>query len=89
MALKRADVRAFLDRSWGVLEAATDAHRAEQAQADPEWTWRTAAALREDVARANPGWPTQEDRERDHEHHVRLKALLDRASHELRRRRPS
>ncbi|MFO0550331.1 MAG: hypothetical protein U0271_18195 [Polyangiaceae bacterium] len=88
MPLKPADVRAFLDRPWGMLEAATQEHRAEQAQSDPEWAWQTAQALREEVRRSNPSWPTAEDRARDLEHHVKLKALIDRASHELRRRRP-
>lgn len=87
MALKPADVHAFLDRPWGLLETATEQHRAERSRADPEWTWRTAAALREDVCRSNPGWPSEEDRARDLEHHEQLKALLDRVGHELRRRR--
>lgn len=88
MALKPADVRAFLERPWGMLEAATQEHRAERVREDPEWAWHTAQALREDVCRLNPGWPTEADRARDLEHHVTLKALIDRASHELRRHRP-
>lgn len=88
MALKPADVRAFMERPWGLLEAATEEHRAERAQEDPEWAWHTAQALREEVRRLNPGWPTEEDRARDLEHHVKLKALIDRASHELSRSRP-
>jgi hypothetical protein len=84
-----SSVRAYLDRDWGLLEDDTERHRAAAYQRDPTWAWRTAAALREAVAKANPAWPTPEDREADFAHHLRLRRLLDRASHELaRRRRP-
>lgn len=79
-------VRANLDRDWGPLEAHTERHRAQAYRRDPTWSWRTAAALREAVVKANPSWPTAADRDADFAHHVRLRRLLDRASHEVTRR---
>jgi hypothetical protein len=89
MQLKRADLRAYLDRPWDVLEAATAEHRAAHARRDPEWAWQMAASLRRDVVEANPRWPAAADRKRDLDHHLHLKQLLDRASDALGRRHRS
>jgi hypothetical protein len=86
VALDPTDVRAFLNRPWGLLARETERHRAEMHRRDPEWTARTAAALRDEVSRANSDWPTSDDRAADLEHHLELRALFDRISHALRRR---
>ncbi|MBX3191887.1 MAG: hypothetical protein KF819_33155 [Labilithrix sp.] len=83
----RSDLRAYLDRPWGDLAVETERHRAKTYREDPEWTWRTAAALREAVTAANPGWPTPADRDADLAHHLHLRSLLDRAAHAFARRR--
>jgi hypothetical protein len=84
--LDPAAVRAYLTRDWGRLTEDAERHRAEMYQRDPEWTWRTAAALRHQVATTNPGWPSAADRDADFAHHQHLRELLDRAAHGLRRR---
>jgi hypothetical protein len=84
--MDRSSVRAYLDRPWGLLEEDAERHRAETYRRDPAWAWRTAAALRHAVQKANPRWPTPADREADFAHHLHLCSLLDRASHELARR---
>jgi len=87
--IDRASAMAFLDRPWAQLEEATAEHRAESHRRDPAWTHKTADALRDAVAKANPGWPTAHDRDADFAHHLELRALLDRAADELSRRRRS
>jgi hypothetical protein len=85
--MDRSSLRAYLDRPWEKLEANTERHRVETYRRDPAWAWRTAAALRAAVSEANPDWPTTEGRAADYNHHVRLRRLLDRASHAITRRR--
>jgi hypothetical protein len=84
--LDPAAVRAYLSRDWDRLADDTERHRAEMHRRDPEWTWRVAAALRHQVAIANPAWPSAHDRDADFAHHIHLRELLDRAAHGLRRR---
>lgn len=80
-------LRAYRDRAWGLLEDDSERQRAEAYQRDPQWSCRTADALRAAVVAANPGWPTAADRDADFAHHLRLKELIDRASRALTRRR--
>ena len=87
MTFRRADVEAYLQRPWGLLEEDAARVRATAYLRDPAWSWRTADALREQVARENPDWPTDADRAADFAHHVELCALLDRTSDALARRR--
>jgi len=83
----RSSLLAYLDRPWAALEEQTEQHRVATYQRDPAWSWRTAAALRQAVCRAQPSWPTPADRAADFEHHVRLRSLLDQVADELTRRR--
>ncbi|GAC1578524.1 MAG: hypothetical protein NVS3B20_09610 [Polyangiales bacterium] len=85
--MDRSQVRAYLDRPWGLLDADAERQRASAYQTDPAWAWRIANGLRSEVCKANPTWPTAADRAADLEHHLHLRSLLDRASHGLARRR--
>jgi hypothetical protein len=72
------DVRAFLDRPWHVFDAAHAKHRRETHEADPGAAFRLSEELWEEVR--HHGYPDGDRRRRDFEHHVRLRALLDRAN---------
>jgi hypothetical protein len=85
--IDESSLRQYLERPWQELTSQTEEHRVAAYARDPEWTWRTAAALREAVVRANPGWPTKESRQEDLAHHLALRSLLSRAAHAFRNRR--
>ncbi len=74
--LDPADLVAFVRRDWGALDAAD---RATRARPPPEEKFRLVNALYAAAKATNPGWPTNADREADLRHHLRLRAIWDRA----------
>jgi hypothetical protein len=79
--LTKESVRAYVDRDWSVFE------RTPRTQ-DPARSHALADALYEAVRRANPGWPTAEDRAADLAAHVRATELYAKI-HDAQRRRGS
>ena len=80
--LDPADLRAYAARDW---DAPARLARAERAAQPVEERVRIAIALYEAAKRTCPGWPTEQDRQEDLAHHLRLRSLLDRAAHVGRR----
>jgi hypothetical protein len=82
--LTKEDVRAFLDRPWHLFEEAHAKHRREAYEVDPGAAFRVSEELWAEVRRH--GYPDAHRRREDFDHHVRLRALLDRANldHEAR-----
>jgi hypothetical protein len=76
--LTREDVRAFLDPPWHLFDEAHAKHRRESYEADPSAAFRVSEELWEEVR--HHGYADGDRRRRDFEHHVRLRALLDRAN---------
>ena len=63
-----------------------DAKAAWWASRDRDAAVRTSWALWGHARRVRPDWPTGEERQADLDHHVRLKAILDRAARAFSRR---
>lgn len=80
--LDPAELRAFARRDWGAPERLA---RAERVARSPERCFELAWELYLAARFACPGWPSEEDRRRDFEHHLAMRALLDRAGHVGRR----
>lgn len=75
-------IREFARRDWGAAAASKAQYWARRFQQDG-WrpAWEASAALLLQVRRHRPEFPTPGDRDLDLQHHVRLRALLDRAAH--------
>jgi len=75
-------LREFARRDWDAA-AASKAHywalRYRLEGSRP--AWEASAALLAQLRRHRPDFPTPRDREADLQHHLRLRALLDRAAH--------
>ncbi len=71
-------LRAFVDRDWSIVARAT---REARAAMPVEEKVRIAIELFEAAQRAVPGWPDDATRRADLAHHLRVRALLDRAAH--------
>lgn len=77
MKLDPDDLRAYARRDWDAPERLSRAARAAETVAQRvERSKQLYAAMR----RTKPGWPTKSDRLEDLRHHLRVKALLDRAA---------
>ena len=79
--MNRLDVEAFVHRDWQAVQASKAAYWAEQFR-DHGWrpAWMAADALWLDVRRAQPHYPSAEDRDRDLADHLKLRADLDKAA---------
>jgi hypothetical protein len=75
--LDPADLRAYAARDWGVVDAAT---REDRARAPVAQKVALGVELYEAARRALPGWPDDDARRADLDHHLRLRRLLDRAA---------
>ncbi len=62
---RKEDVRAFRERNWDAFERAA-------IPLESRTSGRLAADLYEQIRRAQPAWPTQEDRDSDLAAHIRL-----------------
>lgn len=72
-------VRSFLSRDWAA--ASEDKERywaAFKSERGPAAGLRIASALREQVRRARPDWPSESERREDLETHLRLIEVLGR-----------
>lgn len=76
------ELRRYAARDWQAPERLSRAARARAPVAEKV---RIAQALYEAARATRPGWPTDADRRADLEHHLRLKALMERAAHVFRR----
>ena len=81
--MDREAVRAFVRRN---RAAVADAKAGWWAGHDRDAAIRTSWALWEHARWVRPDWPTREERQADVDHHVRLKAILDRAARAFSRR---
>ena len=70
------DLRAYVNRDWSAPERLSRRERAQQPLAEKI---RIAIGLYEAARRTVPGWPDEATRRADFEHHLAVKALLDRA----------
>jgi len=75
--MEREAVRAFVDRN---RAAVADAKAGWWAGRDRQAALRTSWALWKHARTVRPDWPTAQERGADLDHHVSLKALLDRAA---------
>jgi hypothetical protein len=80
-------VAEFVNRDWAAIASAKSAYWAERFQQDG-WrpAWDAADALLVDVRRTQPDYPTERDRASDLDDHLKLLAVLARASHAIARR---
>ncbi|MEM9695892.1 MAG: hypothetical protein AAGA56_25335 [Myxococcota bacterium] len=72
------ELRRYANRDWTAPERM--ARRARAAQSVAERV-QIAIALYEAAKETRPGWPDEATRRADFEHHLEVKALLDRAGH--------
>jgi len=77
MSLDPEALREYAERDW---EAPSRLSLKARAQAPVAEKVRLAVDLYEAHRRTNPGWPSDEQRREDLRMHLRLRALLDRAS---------
>ena len=83
-------IRAFARRDWQAVATSKVAYWAEQfAARGGQPAWDAANALLVDVQRAQPGYPTPDQRHDDFAHHVRVCALMALAAHVFTRRPPA
>lgn len=79
-----AHIRAFAARDHAEVERLKIEHWARlYRESGEQATLDAGHALYEHARRVRPDFPTERDRAEDLAHHVRLKALLDRASRAL------
>jgi hypothetical protein len=79
--MKREDLIAYARRDWAALaEVKRDFQRTRRASDGPASHFAVVDALRAQVHAQRPDYPSAEDRQADLEAHVRLAALLRRAS---------
>jgi len=70
-------VGSFLDRDWALIARSKAQHwRRLFDEKGPGAALRAAEGLRASVRLRHPGWPTEEERARDFDDHVRLAALF-------------
>jgi len=72
------ELRAYANRDWGAPERLSRPVRAAQSV---QTRMRLAIELYESMKSTHPHWPDDATRRADFEHHVRLKALMQRAAH--------
>ena len=75
--MERADLEAFLNRDWGAIQALKERFWVERKrQLTPDEALRIGDALRQQARALRPDWPSDEERQEDLAHHVRVSALL-------------
>jgi hypothetical protein len=76
-----ADIHAFANRDWALVERAkTEQWIRQKATMTPAEILRLQSELIERARLLRPDWPSAEDRQADFEAHVRLSEILQRAS---------
>ncbi|MCC6766965.1 MAG: hypothetical protein IT293_20100 [Deltaproteobacteria bacterium] len=84
--MRPEDIARFARRDWETLEAAkTEQWLEERRRRGVAWCFQVGDALRRQVARQQPTWPTAADREADLETHVRVGKALRRVDRPHRR----
>jgi len=78
MPLDPEHLRAYARREWSRPQALA---RRDRANMTVHERVAMAIALYEAARATRPGWPTDQDRLRDLEHHLRMNRLLDQAAH--------
>jgi hypothetical protein len=74
-------IREFVARDWQAARDAKDAYWSSRiASLGPLEAYRISQALRDQARLQNPSWPDADDRRQDLDSHVRVAALLRRAS---------
>ena len=74
------EIRSYVSRDWAAARESKDAFWAMRiARLGPIEGLRIADELRRQVARQNPGWPSDAERNSDLAAHIRLSDLLGRA----------
>jgi hypothetical protein len=77
----RAELEEYLGRPWSELEDSRRRFWAERYAAEgPAATLAASRVLWQRMKAVRPEWPDEAERAADFEHHVRLKALLDRTA---------
>ena len=71
-------LRLYAQRDWSRPETLARKDRAAMSVGERV---AMAIALYEAARATRPGWPTDQDRLRDLEHHLRMNRLLDKAAH--------
>ena len=89
MKIAAADIRAFVDRDRSGVERAKRAHWGRTARVAPDVGVVLSHALYEHARAVSPGFPSEQARDDELAHHVRLKGLIDRAARSLSVRRGS
>ncbi len=76
-----ADIRAFVNRNWRLVEQSKVEHWAEWKKGKTaDEILQIAADLRNHIARIKPDWPTDRERAADIAEHARFSELLSRAA---------
>jgi hypothetical protein len=84
--VNRRDIQAFIERDWGRIAAAKDAHWLERKRRlGLAEGLRIAEELRRQVRLVRPEFPTPEDRAADLACHIRVSELLRRVAAKRRR----
>lgn len=82
-----AHLREFATRDRSAVQDAKAAYWSGRFQHDGgAGSWRIAQELAAYARRVRPDFPTPRDRDEDMAHHLKLKALIDRAAHAFSRR---
>lgn len=80
--MNAVDLRAFLQRDYALLERLKEEHRARRhREQGPAATLEIAEALFEHARQVAQGFPSEQYRQEDLEHHIRLKRVIDRAAY--------
>jgi hypothetical protein len=81
-----AEIRAFRDRDWGLIERAKlDFWVEQKSRLAPEAVLDLADELRQYAQTVRPDWPDAAERQADLASHTRVAALLTRAARNLAR----
>jgi hypothetical protein len=73
-------IRAFAARNWRVADRDAGSFPAGRGQLRAQESLRVSGLLWQHMKAVRPDWPGAESRAADLEHHIRIKALLDRAN---------
>lgn len=73
-------MREFAARNWRIAERDATTFFAGRRQVRADESLRVSSLLWQHMKAVRPDWPDAESRAADLEHHIRIKALIDRAS---------
>lgn len=80
--LTRETLQAFRNRRWDLVRAAKEEFWANESRTrGPQAGFSAGEALWEHARAMDPGWPSEESRRFDFEHHVALCEKLQRIAH--------